>query len=841
MNTVFTPTFLICRTLCVVVMLMAGMSAVAQTPSPYRQLQTAKDIAVADTVAGLNLDLNLINPTANHGTVSLNIISPGGGGNPYVHRILYTPDPGFVGVDTFALEFNYAGSYPYLIYRAYQVTVFPSLLSPKQDFATTQSGTSISINVLANDIASNLPLSISSIPAVDNGTAVINGNNIVFTPESGYAGTAHFNYVVCDALGYCKTASASIGVHTNPNPINDTVQVFTAKNTPVSHPLLHAGYTLFQAPTNGTLSVQNGQSFRYSPTLNFSGNDQFVLVNNTGSNTVYKTVNVSVLGTPTQNMMAVDDYIYTPRGQAITFNVRTNDIGNLLVKGWTIPTNLPGTVSGTSGSGNCTFTPHPNFTGVATFYYKLGNMQIPDLEVGTVHVIVSNQPPSAGLFELTTPTETPLVINYKVPFIGWNFTVTDAPDHGTCTYHPGYTTQTYGSQSVSGQNLLVYTPSSGYIGTDEFEIRYCINGNCQTVKISVNVTQVLSANGPYCIGDHCVWAGDANQDGIVNNRDLLQLGYCMGMQGNVRPNAALEWFGQFGPAWNNPFAATNIDLKHADTDGNGIVTAEDTLALGLFYGQQSRLTPQILDVSKGLPFFVNFLNPGAGVGDLVEIEIMLGNAATPATYVYGYAFDAQLSPQIVDSAFQMTFYDNSWVNQNAPYLTTAKRPRVGRFETAFTRTNGVSASGYGLVAKLDFIIVDVVNGARPNDLSQAQPLSITLDGGWLDANGSFTEGRQTITLPNIRPRSENVPVQVSSDDLKVYPSPANGQVQIHLNGTDLIEELTVLDMAGRTQWQANGLQTEHAQVDVSGWANGLYIVVARTQSGNVSRKFEVLR
>lgn len=43
--------------------------------------------------------------------------------------------------------------------------------------------------------------------------------------------------------------------------------------------------------------------------------------------------------------MAMDDVVHTPKGQAITFNVRHNDIGNLLVKGWITPGNLPGTGS----------------------------------------------------------------------------------------------------------------------------------------------------------------------------------------------------------------------------------------------------------------------------------------------------------------------------------------------------------------------------------------------------------------------------------------------------------------------------------------------------------------
>lgn len=834
-----------------VVLLLAGAghAAFAQNGSPYKQLVTAKDVVVSDTIAGLNLDLNLVSPVAQHGNVALIIIAPGGGGNPYVYRVRYTPDPGFVGTDTFALEFNYGGSYPYLTYRGFRVSVYPSGLNPVADFATTTAGIPVTIDVLSNDLVSNPPLTLTEIPGAVYGNAVISGNQVIFTPEAGYTGVGHFNYTVCDATGHCKTASANIGVHPPGPPANDTIQVFTAKNTPLYYPLLYDGYSLFQAPANGTLVVSGSHSFRYNPNFNHTGDDIFSLVNNDYGNPVYKTVKVSTLNTPAQNLMAIEDFVYTPKNEAITFNVRHNDIGNLTVKGWIIPSNLPGTVSGTNGLGNVTFTPNPNFSGVATFYYKLGNSNVPDLEIGTVNVIVGNLPPSSGLFDLTTPAGTPLVINYEIPFIGFNFTVTDAPDHGTCNFYPGLSTQTFGGQSVTGYNLLVYTPAQGFTGIDEFEINYCIpsNGNCQTVKVNANVTQVVSATAPYCIGDECVWAGDANNDGVVNNKDILPIGYFMGMEGNTRPGASLEWFGQFGSNWNNPFPGSSVDLKYADTDGSGHVTTEDTTAIGYFYGQAHQLTPSIPATSKGLPFFLNFLTPpNPQVGDLVEAEVSLGNENYPVTNIQGFTFDVKLSPLIVDSAFSMTYYPNTWINTNAPHLTFQKRPGVGKLETAFSRTNGVSTSGYGVIGKFDFIIIDIVIGARPDSshlLNGAnQNSQVTIQGNLMLGDGSVSVPfEQTIQMP-AGGRSQELPATVDPENLRVYPSPASNLLQVHLNGSDLVESLKVMDLNGRTIWQsADQLQVEHLQLDLSQFASGTYVVVARTQQGQIAKKFQVLK
>jgi hypothetical protein len=831
----------------ILLLVLKGSVVYGQNSSPLRQLNTSVNVQVSDTISGLNLALNKINPLAKHGNVSIIVLSAGGAGNPYVYQVRYTPNAGFVGMDTFALEYNYYGSYPFLTYRGFRVSVFPSLLNARQDFATTSEGTPVSIPVLDNDNTSNGTLTLTEIPASTNGTAVIAGNNVIFTPASGFRGTGHFNYTVCDGFGFCKTSSGTVGVHANTAPINDTIQVFTARNAPLSYPLLYDGYSMFQAPTNGTVFINGGQSFRYTPNYNFSGNDQFILINNDFGVPIYKTIKVTTFNTPVQNLMAIEDYAYTPKNTPITFNVRQNDIGNLYVRGWTIPNNLAGTVSGTNSLGNVTFTPNNNFSGVATFYYKLGNNNVPDLEIGTINVIVGNLPPSAGLFDLTTPKETPLVINYKIPFIGFDFAVTDAPDHGVCSYHPGLTTQTYGGQTVTGHNLLVYTPIPGFTGTDEFEVNYCIasNGNCQTVKIAVNVTEVLASTGPFCIGDGCVWAGDANNDGIVNNKDLLPIGYFMGQNGNTRNNAALEWYGQYGNNWNIPYVASDIDLKYADTDGSGQVESEDTLSLGLFYGQTHKLLPTIPAISKGLPFFLNFLTPpNPQVGDLVQVEVKLGNANFPVTNIYGFTFDVRLSPLLVDSAFHMEYYPNTWINSNAPYLTMDKRPRVGKLETAFTRTNGVAVSGHGTVGQFDYIVVDIIQGARPADGMQANanPMSIIIEGNTMNANGEYSPLYEGIIPFPVTPRNEQKSaITVHSDELRVYPSPASSNLQVHLNGNDLIEDLLVTDIAGKAIWRSTKISAEHHQIDVASLSNGIYLVTARTQSGQITKKFEVFK
>ncbi|MCB0574956.1 MAG: T9SS type A sorting domain-containing protein [Saprospiraceae bacterium] len=821
----------------VFIVLGAGVPVSAQSGA-YRNLITAINTEVADTIAGMNLAVTQVNPLAQNGDVDITILQSGGSGNPYIYQIKYTPDPGFTGVDTFALQLHYVGNFPYLVYKAYRVSVYPSLVTGRPDFAITTVGTPVAIDVLSNDEGTQMPLYVSEIPLVNNGTASINASGqVVFTPDAGFTGVAHVNYVVCDAVNTCKTVQVNIGVN-NSAPSSDTIRVATGKNTKLVIPLTYDGYTLFQAPTHGVVVLPNSQSFSYSPDINYTGTDQFVLSLNYSGTTVYKTVILDVLNTPTQNTMAMDDYVFTPTDEPITFNVRENDIGNLLVKSWVTPATLQGTISNTNGSGDVTFTPNPGFNGVATFYYRIGNMYVSNLEMAAVNVIVGNMNPAAATYDLTTPRETPFVINYQIPFIGFDFSIVDPPDNGFCSFFPGYTTQDINGQSVSGYNLLVYTPDNDFIGTDEFEVTYCLtaNGQCRNVKVVMNVVDVFSSNGPYCIND-CVWAGDVNSDGIVNNKDILPLGYYLGFDGFVRPDASLEWYGQYAENWDNPYTGSPVDAKHADTDGDGTIRTDDTLAISLFYGQTHNFVPLIPPTAKNLPFYYNVLTPDPQVGDLVEVEVSLGSAVHPVIDVYGFTFDLTLSPTIKDSALNMTYYNNSWLNLNSPSLWFEKNPQQGRLETAFTRTGGLSASGYGIIGKFDFIVIDIIHGAKPYEKPH---LKVTVDPTLMWGDGATTAGgAQVLEIPL---RSEPQADKPSTEnDLFVYPSPASDRVSVHLNGSETIESLSVFDATGKTVYDSGETSAEHLDLNVADFPEGFYVVTVQTQSGRFVKKIQVQR
>ncbi|MDZ7265041.1 MAG: choice-of-anchor D domain-containing protein [candidate division KSB1 bacterium] len=81
-----------------------------------------------------------------------------------------------------------------------------------------------------------------------------------------------------------------------------------------------------------------------------------------------------------------------------------------------------------------------------------------------------------------------------------------------------------------------------------------------------------------------VWPGDTNNNGTVDQADVLPLGLHWGKTGPARPNASMTWLGQLVTPW-NPQAAT-----YADATGDGAVNQADVLPIGLNWNKTHTTT-----------------------------------------------------------------------------------------------------------------------------------------------------------------------------------------------------------------------------------------------------------
>lgn len=781
----------------------------SQNFTPYRTIHTLTEISVRDTISGIGVSMHEVMPRAKYGDVRIRLLSSGNLSTPNLYEIEYFPDAGFTGADTFVIERRSPASYPYLSYRGYRITVESSILQPQHDYSLSEDGSPVVVTPLLNDFSTAGELEIRSIPLVNHGTAaILNGNEILFTPEPGYSGVGHLNYTVCDAADNCRTGCVSIGIG-GAVPDCEPLKIHVKRDELHALPLSFSCDTFITA-AHGVLQIENGHILRYRPDPGFTGYDECVLFYKNNGYSCSKNVVFRVIDPGTPNIMAMDDRVFTPVGMPVTFNVRQNDIGNLLVRGWIVPADFPGELTNKTSAGQVTFTPRAGFSGIATFQYRIGSPSATSLETATVSVVVDNLAPSGRYtHKLTSPAGRPLVINYNIPFNDFSFSIASDASHGQIQYFPGKTTQTIDGEPVTGDNLIIYTPDYGYHGTDKFSLIYCApNGQCQVAKVEVELKATADPSGCF---NECVWPGDINNDGAINSRDLLPLGSLTGRAGVPRSIGSTDWMGHFSLPWPSNLVETGFNHKHADADGNGEIGASDADFLRVD-GQKSRnLMPPFIPDIKGLPFYMKMLTPAPQLGKPMQIEVGLGSPTNPVVDLYGFTFEFALGPGLRDSAFQMNFYDNSWINLDAPSLNLARKAAQGRFEMAFTRTNGEPVSGYGPIGVMELVIIDIIDGGdQDSRRGFAEVPVISLNSGlqMLDA----------IELP--------IPVERGSisgiSECRVWPSPASGVLFVRNEGLSEQACLRITDLYGREVFQCRNWNGSELSVPVDNLESGVY-------------------
>lgn len=143
----------------------------------------------------------------------------------YLNRIQYTPDAGWLGLDSFTYRMtDRAGGYSSATV-AVMTAVINSLPVAVPDSATTVVGMPVTINVLVNDNdPDGDPITISSVSATSGGgSAVPSETQIVYSPVATSESTDEFTYEISDGRGGFASALVRVHVRANVTPVPDWI------------------------------------------------------------------------------------------------------------------------------------------------------------------------------------------------------------------------------------------------------------------------------------------------------------------------------------------------------------------------------------------------------------------------------------------------------------------------------------------------------------------------------------------------------------------------------------------------------------------------------------------
>lgn len=238
--------------------------------------------------------------------------------------ILYVPDPGFAGEDSFVYTITLAGGITYS--ATVSITIAGNAAGPvaNPDNVSGNEDTPMTIDVLANDTFGFDGPGTLTVGAMSNGSiATVDQNGtpdnvmddtIFYTPGPNFNGVDIFSYTITDAFGASSTTQVFVTV--NPDisegPFAGDDLVNTNVDTPIEIIMLMNDslggnelpvVSIAQPPSNGIVILNtfdtpyaNDDTFTYTPNSGFVGTDTFIYAITDITGPAYATVTVIVGG-----------------------------------------------------------------------------------------------------------------------------------------------------------------------------------------------------------------------------------------------------------------------------------------------------------------------------------------------------------------------------------------------------------------------------------------------------------------------------------------------------------------------------------------------------------------
>ncbi|WP_423841269.1 tandem-95 repeat protein [Vibrio parahaemolyticus] len=440
----------------------------------------------------VSLDTN--NGPAN-GTVSVN---PDG-------SVTYTPNDNYVGKDTFTYIVTSGGVSES---TTVEVNVTPVNDAPvaKDDIATTQEDTAVTIDVLSNDTdvdGDKLSLQSASVPEAQGKVEIVDGK-LVFTPAENFNGDAEIIYTVTDGQ-LADEAKVTVTV----NPVNDapTIKVDAVESITedaVSTDTVVATLTVRDTDTPEdqlTVSLENnsngyfvlvGNEVKLTQTgVDAVNNDELNLKNLTISASVSDGVNPTASDSDSLVVNRVNDAPTVENAiadQVLSedFDTYTIDLNDVFKDS---DSSLEFSVSGNDNiqisivNGVATITPTADWNGSETLTFTAtdpSGESVSQTVDFTVVPVVDIEADSADVVE-----DTPTIINVlgNDTFESTDKLVSLDAENGPKN----------GTVIVNNDGTVTYTPDDNYVGKDTFTYVVTSGGVSESTTVEVNVTPVNDA------------------------------------------------------------------------------------------------------------------------------------------------------------------------------------------------------------------------------------------------------------------------------------------------------------------------------------------------------------
>ncbi|MCU0346668.1 MAG: hypothetical protein MUC59_06980 [Saprospiraceae bacterium] len=340
-----------------------------------------------------------------------------------------------------------------------------------------------------------------------------------------------------------------------------------------------------------------------------------------------------------------------------------------------------------------------------------------------------------------------------------------------------------------------------------------------------------------------VWPGDVNNNGIVNEVDLLYWGLAHGSNGNARADEGADWQA-YGPPlpWSQSFA-NGVNFAFADCNGDGTVDEsdfDDAIEENFGLAHQTPTPDGYANATGGNAPRLRLQPsvPAVEGGAALDIALSIEDALMPLDSFYGIALSLSYTAGLLEDSEDIEFSleTNNWIEADNSYTEYLfhETGAQGKASLAITRTNQIAVPAQaGLIGSFSIVIEDIIVGMA-TDTFYLQIDSVMLITPGFNVIPVVPDTATVLVAKDLGLVNSNHKRDMD-DAVRVYPRPAKDWVFLQSDWP--LAKAVLVDQLGRaipTELQETSLY--NYRLDCSNLAPGIYWLRAVTNRGPILKK-----
>jgi len=320
-----------------------------------------------------------------------------------------------------------------------------------------------------------------------------------------------------------------------------------------------------------------------------------------------------------------------------------------------------------------------------------------------------------------------------------------------------------------------------------------------------------------------IWPGDTDSNKVVNNFDVFNIGFAYGETGPTRMSPTLDFLPQYAAPW-SANGLDDVNFRHADTDGNGIVDEQDILAVNLNYDLTHNLQEQG-DTRE--TFEIDFIYETVTADNWVHVAVLLGNTAEPIDDFYGAGFTIEYDQNMVVPNTAHVDFSESWTGTFFNDFVALQKDfhDEGRLDVGLVRIDQQGVDGSGKIGSFRFQLPEGVE-FTPFMLTARQGEGVRAD-------------KSPYELETVEVVVTNVKDILSRAAIDIYPNPVQTELFLNIPAELEVTDIQLFGTNGQMVQEYADVTTRTLEVD--SLPAGLYYLRILTTEGTWTDKVSIMK